>query len=114
MHGYGYFATQCPNRSLFIEELEGETLENIKKKVYEADPDLTEQFESTEDILGYAAPESDLRLGVVRYVLAQTKKSEDWRRTSIFHIFIKFDDKICKMIIDSSSCINAISIDTVK
>ena len=113
-HGYGHFAAQCPNRSLFIEELEGETLENIEEEVYEADPDLAEQFESTEDILGYATPESDLRLGVVRYVLAQTKESEDWRRTSIFHTFIKFGDKICKVIIDSGSCINAISTDTVK
>ena len=86
----------------------------MEEEVYEADPDLAEQFESTEDILGYATPESDLRLGVVRYVLAQTKESEDWRRTSIFHTFIKFGDKICKVIIDSGSCINAISTDTVK
>ncbi|XP_073117835.1 uncharacterized protein [Elaeis guineensis] len=113
-HGYSHFAAQFPNRSLIIEELEGETLENIEEEVYEADPDLVEQFESTEDILGYAAPESDLRLGVVRYVLAQTKKSEDWRRISIFHTFIKFGDKIYKMIIDSGSCINAISTDTIK
>ena len=41
-HGYGHFAAQCPNRSLFLEELEGETLENIEEKVYEADPDLAE------------------------------------------------------------------------
>ena len=113
-HGYGHFAAQYPNRSLFMKELEEKTLENIEEKVYEADPDLAEQFESTEEILNFVAPESDLRLGVVRYVLAQTKKSEDWRRTSIFHTFIKFSDKIYKMIIDSGSYINAISTDMVK
>ena len=59
-----------------MKKLEEEILKNIEE-VYEADPNLAEQFESTEDILSYVASESDLRLGVIRYVLAQTKESED-------------------------------------
>ena len=85
-HGYGHFAAQYSNRSLFMKELEEKTLKNIEEEVYEADPDLTEQFENTEQILSFIAPESDLRLGVVRYVLAQTKESEYWHRTYLLYL----------------------------
>ena len=42
-----------------------------------------------------------------------TKKNEDWHRTTIFHTFIGQQNKICKVIIDSGSCINAISTDAI-
>jgi len=33
----------------------------------------------------------------------------DWRRTMIFHMGIKIGNKNCKIIVDSGSCINAVS-----
>ena len=53
------------------------------------------------------------RLGIVRCILAQPKESEDWHRTIIFHTFIGQESKVCKIIIDSGSCINAISSNAV-
>ena len=50
-----------------------------------------------------------MRLGVVRYALTQPEKTKDWRRTVIFHTYIKYKDKGCKIIIDNGSCINAVS-----
>jgi len=38
--------------------------------------------------------------------LAQPKYTVDWRRTMIFHTWIKIGDKNCKIIVDSRSCIN--------
>jgi hypothetical protein len=50
-----------------------------------------------------------MRLGVVRYALTQPEETKDWRRTVIFHTYIKCKDKGCKIIIDNESCINAVS-----
>jgi len=36
---------------------------------------------------------------VVRYTLAQPKDMVDWRRTSIFHTWIKIDEKIIKSLL---------------
>ena len=49
------------------------------------------------------------RLSVVRCTLAQPKVSDDWRRTNIFHTFTKIRERNCKVIVDSGSCINAVS-----
>ncbi|CAL8989542.1 unnamed protein product [Prunus brigantina] len=51
----------------------------------------------------------------LRSTLAQPKKeTEDWRRTSIFHTYIKSGDKVfCKVVIDSGSYINVVSTLTV-
>ena len=37
------------------------------------------------------------------------KESEDWRRSNIFHTYVKCGSTNCKVIIDSGSCINAVS-----
>jgi hypothetical protein len=50
-----------------------------------------------------------LRLIVVRCALTLPKESEDWRRSNIFHTYIKCSSTNCKVIIDSGSCINAVS-----
>uniref|UniRef100_A0A2N9EPA1 Chromo domain-containing protein n=1 Tax=Fagus sylvatica TaxID=28930 RepID=A0A2N9EPA1_FAGSY len=49
------------------------------------------------------------RLIVVRCALTLPKESEDWRRSNIFHTYVKCGSTNCKVIIDSGSCINAVS-----
>ncbi|GFZ11364.1 adenylosuccinate synthase [Actinidia rufa] len=64
--------------------------------------------ESDEDCEG-----GDITLGVVRCALTQAKEDNDWRRNAIFYTYIKCGEKDCKVIIDSGSCINAVSSSTV-
>jgi len=42
-------------------------------------------------------------------LLATPRGEEDWRRTSIFHIYIKHGDKSYKVMIDGGSCVNIIA-----
>ncbi|GFS29072.1 multidrug resistance-associated protein 14 [Actinidia rufa] len=51
--------------------------------------------------------------GVLRCALTQAKEDNDWRRNVIFYTYIKCGEKDCKVIIDSESCINAVSSSTV-
>ena len=48
------------------------------------------------------------RLSVVRCVLAQPKKNNDWRDLQFFKL-TKIGDKNCWVIIDSGSCVNAVA-----
>ena len=48
-------------------------------------------------------------MSVVRCTLAQSKKSDDWKRNTIFQTFVKCRTTKCKVIIDNGSCINAVS-----
>ena len=110
-HKVGHFASNCPSRSLHIgESSEGdlEPCEEYEEEVYEADPSLIEAYEEED-----APIESDL-VGVVRCILSQAVVQEDWHRTNILQIFFKLGDKVCKVIIDSGSCVNAISTSAVK
>ena len=107
----GHFASNCPTRSLHIGELEEEdqeTTEKLEEETYEADENLVNEYEEEDTLI-----EPD-QLGVVRCILSQAKVQEDWRRTNILHTFVKLGDKVCKIIIDSGSCVNAISTNTVK
>ncbi|GFS30522.1 hypothetical protein Acr_00g0012420 [Actinidia rufa] len=78
----------------------------LKEQLYE--PDLKNLPEFDEDCEG-----GDVTLGVVRCALTQAKEGNDWRRNVIFHTYIKCGEKDCKVIIDSGSCINAVSLSTV-
>jgi len=49
------------------------------------------------------------RINVVRCTLIQPHEIDDWRRTTIFHTWMKINDKNYKIIVDSGSCINAVS-----
>ena len=69
---------------------------------------LVEEYEGEEE------PNESDQLGVVRCILSQNLVQEDWRRTNILQTFLKLGDKVCKIIIDSGSCVNAISTSTVK
>ena len=48
-------------------------------------------------------------LSVAKCVPSQPAEKDDWRRTITFHMFTKIGDKSCKVIMNSESCINAIS-----
>uniref|UniRef100_A0A2N9IC59 Reverse transcriptase n=1 Tax=Fagus sylvatica TaxID=28930 RepID=A0A2N9IC59_FAGSY len=117
--GFGHVAAQCPNRTLFITEDECE--DDLEEEVYE--PECLEDFDDYEGdtkclgcirviSLHASLPEDATdgpRLIVVRCALTLPKESEDWRRNNIFHTYVKCGSTNCKVIIDSGSCINAVS-----
>ncbi|GFZ18574.1 hypothetical protein Acr_27g0003130 [Actinidia rufa] len=106
-HRFGHKAANCGNRTLFVNS-QGQNYEgdDIEEQLYE--PDLENLPKSDEDCEG-----GDVTLGVVRCALTQTKEDNDWKRNAIFHTYIKCGEKDCKVIIDSGSCINAVSSSTV-
>ncbi|XP_038975300.1 uncharacterized protein LOC103717641 [Phoenix dactylifera] len=80
------------------------------EEIHITDPELAEGFDEpnfTEET------EPEVRINVLRCTLTQPKECEDWRRTTIFHTYISNGNKVCKIIIDSGSCINAVSTDTI-
>ncbi|GFY90459.1 hypothetical protein Acr_07g0006560 [Actinidia rufa] len=105
--GFGHKAANCGNRTLFVNS-QGQNYErdDIEEQLYE--PNLENLPESDEDCEG-----GDVTLGVVRCALTQAKEDNDWRRNAIFYTYIKCGEKDCKVIIDSGSCINAVSSSTV-
>ncbi|GFY97991.1 Sec20 family protein [Actinidia rufa] len=105
--GFGHKAANCGNRTLFVNS-QGQSYEgdDIEEQLYE--PDLENLPESDEDCEG-----GDVTLGVVRCALTQAKEDNDWRRNAIFYTYIKCEEKDCKVIIDSGSCINAVYSSTV-
>ena len=48
-------------------------------------------------------------LEVVRCTLAQPKQVNDWRRTVILQTCTKIENKSCKVIVNSDSCINVVA-----
>ena len=112
-HLLGHYASDCPTRSLHLGDLEEEgnpedALEQ-EEKVYGEGLNLAEEYEGDEE----SCDPTDL-LGVVRCILTQSKEQEDWRRTNILHTFIKIGEKVCKIIIDSGTCVNAIFASSIK
>ncbi|XP_028551249.1 uncharacterized protein LOC114579787 [Dendrobium catenatum] len=99
-HGYGHIASQCssPYKVTIIEEVDDDE--------EEPDTDLIHHVDEEEEFFTEDEP---VTLQVVRCALSQPKPSDDRRRTSIFHTFTRIGDKNCKVIIDSGSCINAVS-----
>ena len=87
---------------------EPKTKESCDEEVYEAGTELIDEYMEEEEIIGMD------QLGVVRCILTQAKRNEDWHRTNILQTFIRIGDKVCKVIIDSGSCVNAISTNVVK
>ena len=117
--GFGHMAAQCPNKTLLIEELDGE--EEVEEVVYEPNiEDIVEirEDDSTQLACIRALPSFDNLnegslgtpvMSVVRCTLAQSKESDDWKRNTIFQTFVKCGTTNCKVIINSGSCINAVS-----
>ncbi|XP_022880942.1 uncharacterized protein LOC111398247 [Olea europaea var. sylvestris] len=92
--GFGHIASKCPSQALVLDEREGIVDEPL------------------EDQANPLIPHTP-RVGVVRCTLTQPRDVDDWRRHAIFHTYIKINNKGYKVIVDSGSCINAVSIATV-
>jgi hypothetical protein len=123
--GFGHIATQCTNKTLIMETIEQE--DDLEEEVYEPNLDdiVDIDDEGNEDpnrlvcirtlpLYDELPKDRDDRLdtpvvSVVRCALAQPKDNDDWRRTTIFQTYVKSGTKDCRVIVDSGSCINAIS-----
>ena len=126
-NGVGHIVARCPSRTLVIQE-DDEKVEDVMELVYdpnveeiqdvevewEDDPSylaciraISPQVNDFKDIFGVP------RVNVVRYALAEQRDTNDWRKNAIFQTYTKCGDKICKVIIDSGSYINAVSSNVV-
>ncbi|XP_022851801.1 uncharacterized protein LOC111373499 [Olea europaea var. sylvestris] len=123
--GFGHIASRCPSQALVIEEQKDVKGESLEDQVYEP---KFEEFDDLDDIddtlLGcirtfpidlysVTSVPNTLRLSVVRCTLTHPKDADDWCRDAIFHSYIKINNKGCKIIVDSGSCINAFFVATV-
>ncbi|GFS42491.1 hypothetical protein Acr_00g0080110 [Actinidia rufa] len=100
---FGHKTANYGNRTLFVNSQDqNHEGDDIEEQLYESD--LENLPKSDEYCEG-----GDITLGVVRCALTQAKEDNDWRCNAIFHTYIKCGEKDCKVIIDSGSCINAVS-----
>ena len=121
-HRFGHIAHDCPTRNLCIEDVEGESDPIVDDYIPDFVPS-DDDCDGPEDWVSFLrfAPschgdENALsktkgdppHVMVVRCALT-LQENEDWRRTSIFHTYVKCNDKSCKVIIDSGSCTNVAS-----
>ena len=112
----GHFAAQCPKRNLAIDDREFEGDEgDLQEQTY--DPPTLENIDEEEEFDQLAMiklPQPTLPdLGVVRCAIAQPVPTDDWHRTALLTTNILLNDKPCKILIDSASCVNAISRNTI-
>jgi len=110
--GYGHLAASCPNlvKITIIDGTPTEVTESDTEE-YTYHPKVVETDESSSDDVGLNCirPTPSTHLPVVKCVLFQLARKDDWRRTATFHTFTKIGDKSCKVIVNSENCINAIS-----
>ena len=64
-------------------------------------------------ILPHEMRPDQVQLNVVRCALAQPQPITDWRKTFILSTNILINGKPCKVLVDSGSCVNAISRGTI-
>ncbi|KAI0507857.1 hypothetical protein KFK09_013985 [Dendrobium nobile] len=110
--GYGHIASQCssPYKVSIVEEVTEDDLEPEVDQVHQVEEE-GEYFEEDDDttVLSCLRQSDTSPICVVRCALSQPTPTDDWRRTTIFHTYTKIKDKNCKVIVDSGSCINAVS-----
>ena len=93
------------NRSLlFGKQQDQERKHTQKKVVYLGNEGVTLMM-----LLHKGSVTSIQCINVVRCTLTQSNETDDWRRTTFFHTWIKVGDKNCKIIVDSESYINVVS-----
>ncbi|XP_072987259.1 uncharacterized protein [Typha latifolia] len=111
--GYGHVAANCASPykiSLIEEPFEEDSEQDFDGYVHHVDGEEGDfEDEEEENTLGCLRHIASTRLHVVRCALSQPKVNDDWRSNSIFHTFTKIGGKNCKVIVDSGSCINAVS-----
>ena len=126
-NGVGHIATKCPSRTLVIQE-DDEKVKDVEELVYdpnfkeiqdveaewEDDPSyltcvraISPTVDDFKDIFGVP------RVNVVRCALAQQRDTDDWWSSAIFQTYTECEEKTCKVIIDSRSCINVVSSNVV-
>ena len=112
-----HFAAQCPKWSLAIDdrEIKEEEKRDLQEQTY--DPPTNEYVDEKEEfdqlaMIKLPQPPT-LDLGVVRCAIVQPVLSDDWRKTAILTTNILINEKPCKILIDSGSCVNAISRNTI-
>ena len=124
--GVGHIAARCPSRTP-VTQVDDEKVKDVEELVYHPNVGQTHDVEAKwEDDPSYLAciraisPQVDdfkdfgvPRVNVVRCSLAEQRDNDDWRRIAIFQTYTKCGDKTCKVIIDSGSCINAVSSNVV-
>ena len=122
----GHIAARCPSRALVIQE-DDEKIKDVEELVYDPNVEETQEVKAEwEDDPSYLAcnkaisPQVDdfkdfgvPRVNVVRCALIEQRDTDDWQRSDIFQTYTKCGDKTCKVIIDSGSCINAVSSNVV-
>ncbi|XP_022867746.1 uncharacterized protein LOC111387423 [Olea europaea var. sylvestris] len=116
--GFGHIASKCPSRALVLDEREDIVVKPLEDQVYEPKLEEFEDLEDSEDSFLGCIQASPIiphtpRVGVVHCTLTQPKDADDWRRHAIFHTYIKINNKGCKVIVDSGSCINVVSKATI-
>ncbi|XP_057972672.1 uncharacterized protein LOC131160807 [Malania oleifera] len=100
-HKKSHFAKQCPTRNLAIER------EDKEEESGEEHPYIPEEVASKDELS--MEEEENPTVNVMRCIMVTPQEQEDWRRTSIFHTYIKCGNKSCKMIMDGGSYMNVIS-----
>ena len=104
----GHYASECANRRVMIPRDDGEIVSNNE----EFDCDEMPPLEDASD-LEYTV--GDKVLVIRRLLSVQTKKDDvEQQKKNIFHTRCLINDKVCSMIIDSSSCTNVASVTLVR
>ena len=100
---------------VLIEDIEKE--DDVEVAVHQQDDDA-DAFAEEYEFSGYIrtvrvtnlTPSVDrAQLGVIRSILVQHELLNEWRRTAIFQTSTKIENKSCKVIMNSGSCINAVA-----
>jgi len=93
---------------LFVVELESE-LDEFTFQPGEVDSDVDEEITGDDVGLNCIRPTPSIYISVVNCALSKPKEKDEWRRTTIFHMFTRIGGRSYKVIVYSGSCINAVS-----
>ena len=97
----------CPSKSkaFYLGEQQDQERKDTQKVVVYLGNERSDSDDATEqgECLAFIQ-----RINIIRYTLPQPNKTYNWRKTAIFHTWMKIGDKYCKIIVDSGSCINVV------
>ncbi|KAK8916805.1 hypothetical protein KSP39_PZI022608 [Platanthera zijinensis] len=102
----GHISRDCPKRrgTLVIHEVTEED-ESIEEVGVERDSHIL-----NDEVYGTPSDEEiDSGILVVRCMLSTPKESADYWRTNIFQAYFKAGEKVCRLVVDSGSCMNVIA-----
>lgn len=96
-HNRGHIAARCPQRALALEHESSDLPESEDQVV---DP---LEYSGDEDEMGDSLEVDDKHVNVVRCILSTAVDNDEWKRTNIFHTYIKCGERTCKLVIDGCS-----------